>query len=106
MTIGMKVSFQITDYKVIEVTNCMGLLLEPVRLWRKTKNMIERQLFELPGHSKFEQFLNLLNILNRLMEVEDKELLHQSSFKNQYTHKDHMRLKTIYQFVDSNYQKK
>jgi len=72
----------------------------------KTKNLIERQLFELPSHSKFEQFLNLLNILNQLMEAEDKELLHHSPVKNQYTHKDHMRLKTIYQFIDSNYQEK
>jgi AraC-like DNA-binding protein len=72
----------------------------------QTKCEIGDHLFNLPNLSKFDQFLELLRILNLLMGSKDKELLHDKPVKNQYTHKDHLRLRTIYQFIDNNYQKK
>ncbi|MCF6222286.1 MAG: AraC family transcriptional regulator [Flavobacteriaceae bacterium] len=72
----------------------------------RTKNLMAERLFNLPNLSNFDQFLELLRILNDLMKSNDKELLHDQPVKNQYTLKDHLRLKTIYQFIDSHYQEK
>jgi len=72
----------------------------------QTKKEVENRIFSLPLLSKFDQFLEVLAILNLLMKAEDKELLHKNQVKNQHTHKDHLRLKRIYQFIDNNYERK
>jgi len=71
-----------------------------------TKTSLKDAIFNLPRLSKFDQFLELLRILNCLMEANDKELLHDTPVKNQYTYKDRQRIKTIYEFIDNNYQQK
>lgn len=71
-----------------------------------TKNVLESRIFELVELEGMNQFLALLSILNELNEASDKELLHKEPFKNQHTYKDHIRLKTIYNFIDTNYQRK
>lgn len=72
----------------------------------ETKDNLLQRIFRLPELSKFDQFLEILSILNYLVEADDKELLHEKPYKNQHTLKDHLRLKTIYKFIDTNYQRK
>jgi AraC-like DNA-binding protein len=54
----------------------------------------------------FEQFLEVLSILQLLSESTEKELLHNHPVENPHTLKEQGRLKTIYQFLDDNYQRK
>jgi len=71
-----------------------------------TKRAIGPRLKKLPSLSKFDQFLELLQILNYLMLADDKELLHQDPVKNQFTRKDEDRLGRIHSFIDDHYQQK
>ena len=71
-----------------------------------TKREIGPRLKNLPSLSKFDQFLEMLQILNYLMLADDKELLHQDPVKNQFTRKDEDRLDRIYTFIDDHYQQK
>lgn len=54
----------------------------------------------------FEQFLEVLSILQLLSESTEKELLHNHPVENPHTLKEQGRLKTIHQFLDDNYQRK
>lgn len=71
-----------------------------------TKKRLETKIFGLNDLSGMNQFLTLLSILNELQNAKDKNLLHPIAYKNQHTYKDHIRLKTIYNFIDNNYQRK
>ena len=88
------------------VRNLLKLSERGIAFGNKTKDKIENRLFNLPNLTKFDQFLELLRILNNLMASNDKEFLHGTPVKNQHTLKDHLRLKIIYQFIDNNYQEK
>jgi AraC-like DNA-binding protein len=77
-----------------------------VAFGESTKYEIGPRLKNLPTLSKFDQFLELLKILNFLMLVDDKELLHQDPVKNQFTRKDEDRLERINTYIDNHYQQK
>jgi len=92
------------EFKNIEAL--LELSKHGVAFGEDTKNSVKEAIFNLPKLSKFNQFLELLKILNALMDADDKELLHDKPVKNQYTHKDRQRIRTIYEFIDNNYQQK
>jgi len=54
----------------------------------------------------FEQFLEILSILQLLSESSEKELLHNHPAENPHNQKEQVRLRTIYQFLDNHYQRK
>ncbi|RMG73131.1 MAG: AraC family transcriptional regulator, partial [Bacteroidetes bacterium] len=62
-----------------------------------------QQLHTLPA---FEQFLELLHILKALMDSPDKILLHPEPVKNAFTQKDQDRLRRVYAFIDTHYQRR
>ena len=68
-----------------------------------TKKMIGPRIMELARLEGLERFMELLNILYALERADDKEFLHETEVKNQYTSRDQSRLDRIYSFVDQNY---
>jgi len=99
-----KVSMSTPEFN--NIRELLELSKHGIAFGEQTKQEIEERVFSISKRSKFDQFLELLSILNHLMEAKDKELLHDKPFKNQHTLKDHLRLKTIYQFIDNHYQEK
>jgi len=87
-------------------TALLELSKHGVAFGETTKKRMKESIFNLPKLSKFNQFLELLKILNGLMDASDKELLHDQPVKNQYTHKDRQRIRIIYEYIDNNYNKK
>ncbi len=71
-----------------------------------TKSEIGPRLKNLVGLNTFEQFLEMINILNLLALSKDKELLHPIPVKNQFNTKDKDRLDRIHTFIDEHYQRK
>lgn len=72
----------------------------------ETKNIIGEKLKYLEKLSYFEQFLEILSILQYLGNTKDFVLLHEKPVENQYNKKDQERIKRLYQFIDENYQRK
>ncbi|MCA0230079.1 MAG: AraC family transcriptional regulator [Bacteroidetes bacterium] len=71
-----------------------------------TKQMIGEQMRHLAGLPPFEQFLEILKILQRLANASDITLLHDQPVENQYTKKDQERLKRLYGFIDEHFHHK
>jgi AraC-like DNA-binding protein len=71
-----------------------------------TQARIGMRLKKLHTLNYFEQFLELLSLLELLAYAEDKELLHTQPFINTHTEKEQGRLKKIYIFLDENFQRK
>ncbi len=67
---------------------------------------VGERLKKLNGLPAFEQFLEILSLLHSLSQSEDKIYLHTKPVENQYNKKEQERLKTVYAFVDSNYERK
>ena len=88
------------------INKLLQLSQHGIAFGESTKRKIGPRLKNLPALSKFNQFLELLQILNYLMLADDKELLHQDPVKNQFTRKDEDRLGRIHTFIDNHYQQK
>ena len=72
----------------------------------KTQRKIRARLKNLSGLKKFEQFLELLDLLNILAKADDRTLLHSEPVKNQFNTRDKDRLDKIYAFIDEHYQRR
>ncbi len=72
----------------------------------QTKGLLEERIKQLPSHDHFNQFIELLRILQILAKAEDKELLHDNPVENQFTLRDQERLKKIYRYVHSHYKRR
>lgn len=72
----------------------------------EVKKEIGPRLKQLVNLNEFEQFLELLTILNALSSSEDKELLHAEPVKNQFNVRDKDRLDRVYEFIDNHYQQR
>ena len=88
------------------INKLLQLSQHGIAFGESTKRKIGPRLKNLPALSKFNQFLEILQILNYLMLADDKELLHQDPVKNQFTRKDEDRLGRIHTFIDNHYQQK
>jgi len=71
-----------------------------------SKKLVGDRLKKLDGLNYFEQFLELLSILQTLSNAGDHQYLHERPVENQYTKKDQQRLRQIYAFIDANYRRK
>ncbi len=72
----------------------------------KTKENIGNRLKKLHLLPFFEQFLEVLSILNTLAQSDEKTFLHETPVKNQYNKKAQERLRLLYQYIDDHYQQK
>ena len=71
-----------------------------------TKAAVCVRLKKLHLLSYFDQFLEMLSILQLLSQAEDKELLHTHPVVNPHNQKEQGRLKNIFQFLDDQYHRK
>ncbi|MFN4147737.1 MAG: AraC family transcriptional regulator [Runella sp.] len=71
-----------------------------------TKRAVGPRLKQLSQCHHFEQFLELMSILQILAQSESVFFLHSKPVENQYHQKEQERLKRLYQFIDQNYQRK
>lgn len=77
-----------------------------VAFGKNAKMLVGDRLKKLHTLGYFEQFLEILSILQLLSESIEKELLHNHPVENPHTQKEQGRLRTIYQFLDNHYQRK
>jgi AraC-like DNA-binding protein len=77
-----------------------------VAFGKHTKMLVGDRLKNLHKLGYFEQFLEVLSILQLLSQSTEKEFLHNHPVENPHTQKEQGRLKTIYQFLDDQYQRK
>ena len=92
--------------ELIDVQLFFELSRKAIGFGPATKLQVGDRLKQLHTLNNFDQFLELLSILQILAMSEDKELLHKDPVANAFTQKDSDRLKNIYAFVDTNYQRK
>lgn len=92
--------------ELASIQRLLDLAQHGIAFGPKAMSEIGPRLKELTGLNEFEQFLELLSILNHLSEANDKELLHVEPVKNQFNTKDKNRLDRIYEFIDIHYQDK
>jgi AraC-like DNA-binding protein len=77
-----------------------------VAFGKKAILLVGGRLKKLHTLGYFEQFLEILSILQLLSDSTEKELLHNHPVENPHTQKEQGRLKTIYQFLDDHYHRK
>ena len=72
----------------------------------EAKKLVGERMKKLHLLPKFEQFLEILQLFQILANVLDVDLLHPQPVENQHNKKEEERLKSIYQFIDDNFQRK
>jgi len=70
------------------------------------KKQIGDKLFQLENLNPFQQFLQLIEILQMLSDIPDVELLHDQPYQNKFSEREQSRLRKIYAHVDKNYHQK
>ena len=89
-----------TTPELIAIHELLTLSKQGIAFGKETQEQIGTRLKNLAALNKFEQFLELLDILNFLSEADDKLLLHSEPVKNQFNTRDKDRLDKIYAFID------
>lgn len=72
----------------------------------KTKKEVGEELKKLHDLQPFEYFMAIMNILKRLSQSNEFELLHTKPYKNRYSKKEQERIRDIYALIDERYQSK
>ena len=67
---------------------------------------IGQKLFSLEHLPPFQQYIQLLSILQELAEIGEAEYLHDQPYHIRVSDKEHTRLQAIYAFVDTHYHRK
>ncbi len=101
----LKKGFETTP-ELIAVQKLLTLSKQGIAFGKETQEQIGTRLKNLAALNKFEQFLELLDILNFLSEADDKLLLHSEPVKNQFNTRDKDRLDKIYAFIDEHYHRR
>jgi AraC-like DNA-binding protein len=70
------------------------------------KISLGEKLFDLAHLAPFQQYLQLIEILQDLAKIKEVELLHKQAYVNKFSNKEQERLHLIYAFVDKNYHRK
>ncbi len=70
------------------------------------KKKIGAKLFNFEKLTPFQQYMELLEVLELLTQIETVELLHEQPYNNKYNDREQGRLRAIYAFVDQNYHQK
>jgi len=70
-----------------------------------TKSTIGKQLKAIHLLPHFEQFIAVLSLFQSLATSQEMTFLHEKPFENFYNNKEQSRLKIVYKFIESNYQR-
>ena len=95
-----------TTPELVAIHELMTLSKQGIAFGIETQKQIGGRLKNLARLKLFEQFLELLDILNFLSKADDKVLLHSEPVKNQFNTRDKDRLDKIYAFIDEHYQRR
>ena len=68
--------------------------------------VIGRQLFNLEHLPPLKQYLQLIEVLHLISEIEKQESLHERPFLNKSSDKEQERLRLVYAFIENNYHRK
>jgi AraC-like DNA-binding protein len=71
----------------------------------ETKNRVGKRLKEISRLSNFDQFIEVLSLLQILASSNEITFLHEKPFENLYNNKEQLRLKVVYKFIETNYQR-
>lgn len=71
----------------------------------ETKNRVGKRLKEISRLSNFDQFMEVLSLLQILASSNEITFLHEKPFENLYNNKEQLRLKVVYKFIETNYQR-
>ena len=71
----------------------------------KTKDSVGKRLKEISRLSNFDQFMEVLSLLQILASSNEITFLHDKPFENLYNNKEQSRLKVVYKFIETNYQR-
>lgn len=71
----------------------------------KTKDSVGKRLKEILRLSNFDQFMEVLSLLQILASSNEITFLHDKPFENLYNNKEQSRLKVVYKFIETNYQR-
>ena len=71
----------------------------------ETKNSVGKRLKEISRLSNFDQFMEVLSLLQILASSNEITFLHEKPFENLYNNKEQLRLKVVYMFIETNYQR-
>ncbi len=72
----------------------------------KVKVQVASKIMNLHKLAPFQQVIEVLRILEILSGDEQRELLHEHPVENPVTFREKQRIRTIYQFIEINYQRK
>lgn len=70
------------------------------------KKRIGEKLFELEDLNSFQQYLQLVEVFQLLADTSGIELLHKQPYRNKFSERDQGRLRSIYTYVEKNYNQK
>ena len=73
---------------------------------RETQQKVGERLKNLPLLTHFEQFLEIISLLELLANSPERTLLHSKPVENQHNKREQERLRRLYKFIDDNYQRK
>lgn len=71
----------------------------------KTKSIVGKRLQKVHLLSHFDQFIEVLSIFQLLANTDEMSFLHEVPFENIYNNKEQIRLKIVYEFIESNFQR-
>jgi len=71
----------------------------------ETKNKVGKRLKEISLLPNFEQFIEVLSLFQILATSNEFTFLHDKAFENLYNNKEQLRLKVVYKFIETNYQR-
>ncbi|WP_047247073.1 AraC family transcriptional regulator [Maribacter thermophilus] len=77
-----------------------------VAFYGETKKEVGALLKKLHTLQPFDFFMSVMNILKRLSQSKEFELLHKTPFVNRFKQKEQERIRKIYAFIDEHYQEK
>ncbi len=92
--------------ELLQIANLFEDAKKAVAFGSITKAMVGERIKAIHKLNYFDQFIELLRLLQLLSEAPDKEFLHDYPVENQHNKRDQERLKKVYAFVDANYQRK
>ncbi len=95
--------FQIPEMKAIQ--SLFNRASQGISFYGKTKNEVGALLRKMPRMEAFDRLIALLQVLQMMARSGEYELLNASGFGIEVNPKDHDRIKTVYTFVEENYQR-
>lgn len=87
-----------------EVKRLFELSKQGLNFYGKTRQQVATQMLKLPQLSHFDRLIQLLLILQTLATTKEYNLLKISGLSYEHSHREEVRIRQIYAYVEKNYQ--